>query len=323
METGCVTADGKFLVGIHSPSFQVTNLRENTYPAVLGTDPDGRPVDNQVNFPQGDVTEPLADRIFEIPNPFPFRGVTYINSSWADKNAENPEKIRLPVPENVSFLNSLHEIPENSNQGSIDAKALLKALPRPLALALANTSTDPEELVLLAESTCTFILDTKGRPTGILFQKNRKGRPFPKIKDHTLYEILANNPYLPNDYKRAMVLVPGIQGASEITGEWEDKKSHVFEYLRRNSYIPWGHFAANTAHDTVRYSIQDLSLEDMTGMRSLFCQRIYVRLAKEFGISLPGPRRTLKETELESLRLKILDALAQGQRTSFNGSLWG
>jgi hypothetical protein len=51
---------------------------------------------------------------------------------------------------------------------------------------------------------------------------------------------VANNPCLPDLYKEVMVLRPGVQGQSEIVGEWRTGGSRVFEYLRRNSYIPWG-----------------------------------------------------------------------------------
>ena len=72
-----------------------------------------------------------------------------------------------------------------------------------------------------------------------------------------------------------MVLRPGAQGGSEIVGEWpQDGQTHVFEYLRRNSYIAGGHFAANMADDAVRYSIDTLSAADMKGLRHLYYQRI-------------------------------------------------
>ena len=92
----CVGKDGRFIVGIHDPGFKVTNLRENDRLHPLGALADGTPVENRANFPLGDVEEPHADRIYEIANPFSFRGVTYVNSRWADRTANEPETIMLP-----------------------------------------------------------------------------------------------------------------------------------------------------------------------------------------------------------------------------------
>ncbi len=80
----CVGKDGRFIVGVHAPEFEVKNLRDSDHFASLGALEDGTAIDNQVNFPSGDIFEPKADRIYEIPNAFPFRGTTYINSAWAD-----------------------------------------------------------------------------------------------------------------------------------------------------------------------------------------------------------------------------------------------
>jgi hypothetical protein len=139
---------------------------------------------------------------------------------------------------------------------------------------------------------------------------------------------LANNIFLPDDYKDVMVLRPGAQGGSEIVGEWqnEDKGSHVFEYLRRNGYIPWGHYAANMANDAVRYQIDDLTMEDMTAMRHLYYQRSYVRLADELGIGMTGRRKMYTLLELEELRNRIKEVLSSPKTKStlqFNGTLWG
>ncbi|MFW6334790.1 MAG: hypothetical protein ACOC0W_05910, partial [Desulfosalsimonas sp.] len=202
-------------------------------------------------------------------------------------------------------------------------------LPMPLKLALAETGTDPEDLVILAHLACDFLLDEKtGRPSGLVYAKDAKDRPRAKINDHTLFEILANNACLPEDYRRVMVLIPGVQGGNEIVGEYvsRDGSCHVYEYLRRNSYIPWGHYAANMAEDSIRYSVSDLSDTDMRAMRHLYYQRTYVRLARDLGIKPGVGRRQLSEEELENLRFRIVDMLSDpATRGSlfFNRTLWG
>jgi hypothetical protein len=123
-----------------------------------------------------------------------------------------------------------------------------------------------------------------------------------------------------------MVLRPGVQGSSEIMAEWPlESGSHVFEYLRRNSYIPWGHFASNMANDAVRYHIKDLSEADFTGLRHLYYQRTFVRLAEQLDIEIPGTRRCMHDNELEELRRNIIDKLAAGPDESlpFDATLWG
>ena len=37
-----------------------------------------------------------AESVFEIANPFPFRGTTYIGKTWADDKRRDPSAIRLP-----------------------------------------------------------------------------------------------------------------------------------------------------------------------------------------------------------------------------------
>jgi hypothetical protein len=163
------------------------------------------------------------------------------------------------------------------------------------------------------------------RPTGMGFHGNENGVPQPEIFDRDLFEAVANSPSLPADYRHAMVLRPGVQGASEIVGDWPQYNgTHVFEYLRRNSYIPWGHYAANMADDSVRYSLDTLTPEDMTAMRHLYYQRTYVRLARSLGLSVPATRRPLSDDELEMLRLAVRKALPAGRRRlRFTASLWG
>jgi len=324
----CVTPEGRFIFGIHKPSFTVRNLREKDFIAVLGKLPDGSPHFNRINFPPGDVTESRADWIYEIPNPFPFRGATYIARSWAEQKAENPSSILLPKPSPVSFSVFM----KNQFGSSFSRKQLSKAfqeLPEPMLLALAETSTDPDDLIRIAEICCGVIADPDtGKPKGLSYQENRKGVIRADIKNYDLFEVLVNNIHLPDEYKEAMVLKPGVQGESEIVGEWQGqgKDGHVFEYLRRNSYIPWGHYASNMAHDSIRYAVRDLSLADITGLRHIYYQRTYIRTAEQLGIRLSIRRKTLSQEGLEDLRVRIKQALFikdSGGSLEFNASLWG
>ncbi|MCP3873778.1 MAG: hypothetical protein GY699_11550 [Desulfobacteraceae bacterium] len=322
----CVGKDGRFIVGIHKPHFHVKNLRGNNYFSSLGKLDDGTDIDNTINFPENDLYEPNADIIYEIANPFSFRGTTYINSAWADQKADHPETIKILGTEPCSFLKNFDAFQENK---SIKEKAaLLDILPHPLLIALAQASTDPEELILLAKKTCNIMINPNDdEPIGIGYKKNRNNKAIPDIFDHELFEVLVNNPNLPNNYKNTLVLKPGVQGNNEITGEYlsEDKNTHVFEYLRRNSYIPWGHFASNMANDAIRYTTQDLSCEDMKGIRHLYYQRAFTRLAAELGIGLPDKKKCMADSELEDLRIKIQSKLQNNPEASlqFNSSLWG
>ncbi len=179
--------------------------------------------------------------------------------------------------------------------------------PAPLLLALATCSTDPEDLKKLAEQSCEIIKD-QDKPTGLRYRQESSGNLKPVIHDHELFEAVANNPHLPDDYKIVMVIRPGAQGGSTIVGEWpRDEQSHVFEYLRQNSYIPGGHYAANMADDAIRYSTEALSSEDLRGLRHLYYQRSYVRLAIDLGVPPPiTHKRALKEAELEELRITVI-----------------
>jgi hypothetical protein len=76
------------------------------------------------------------------------------------------------------------------------------------------------------------------------------------------------------------------------------------------------------AHDAVRYRIRDLSLPDMEGLRHLYYQRVYVRLASELEMEIP--RATLDNAELEAMRQSILDAVrTRKSPPACTGSLWG
>lgn len=308
-----VTPEGQFKYGIHKPSYSATNLREKANLDTLGTDQAGRPVGNKKNFPDSDVTVKNADWIFEIPNPLPFKGRTYIDKVWADNSANDYGRIRIPVPGKVSLSTTLED-------EKIDS-SFIEKLPKPLQLALATSSTDPSDLIHLAHISCEIVTHSDNK-LGLLYKKNDRGEHQAVIHNHLLFEATANNPYLPDHYKIAMVIRPGAQGGSEIVGEYrESDHSHVYEYLRRNSYIPGGHYAANMAEDTIRYSIASLNKEDIPGVRHLYYQRTYVRLAETLGVPLPASHRTLTVEQLEKLRKMIGVALATS--TTEQATLWG
>ncbi len=312
----CVTPHKTFIYGVHKPAYIVDNLRPETHIENLGHLPSGNPYTNQINFPKESVRVDNADWIFEIPNPLPFRGSTYIDKEWADASADNPERISLPDKPDLS----LSKILENEQ---IPA-ALLDKLPVPLLLSLATCSTDPKDLIRLAELSCHLEKDDHDIPTGLSYNEDEKGRIRARIKDHALFEAVANNPALPDAYKKVMVLRPGAQGGSEIIGEYRDEeKSHVFEYLRRNSYIAGGHYAANMADDAVRYSIGQLSEHDMEGLRHLYYQRTYIRLANALKLDRPASQQTFSVNELEVLRKQIRDTISAGSTLKFTATLWG
>ena len=310
----CVTPEGVFIYGIHKPSYTVKNLRQHTTPGHLGRCSDGTPIGNRSNFPEGDVEVNTANWIFEIVNPLPFRGATFIDKSWADARATESSKIRLAERPPLSFDAFLRD-------RNMDT-SLTTDLPRPLLLTLATCSTDPADLIQLAGLCCEFIFAEDGEATGLSYTRTPDGYDRAVIHDHELFEAVANNPALPDSYKKVMVLRPGAQGASEIVGEWGGRKaSHIYEYLRRNSYIAGGHFAANMAEDAVRYSITSLSGTDMDGLRHLYYQRMYTRLAQMQGIDL-GNRRFFNEDDLERLRRDLLEKI--DSTTSANtATLWG
>jgi hypothetical protein len=314
----CVSPQGRFVYGIHRPRFTADNFRQHDQLADLGILPDGMRHRNTANFPAGTVQEPAADWIFEIPNALPFRGTTYIGKVWADATAANPDRIHLPRAPEISFF---------ADHGDAQtARQAIENLPRPLKLALAVTSADARDLCCLAHVACTFCLhENSGRPWGLTYEQRGDGRIRAAIKDEALFEAVANNRHLPEDYQQAMVLRPGAQGDSEIMGEWyrPEPHSHVLEYLRRNSYIPWGHYAANMANDAVRYRVQDLTWQDMAGMRHLYYQRSYTRMATLLGLKAVGGRRCLTNGELETLREQIMEKIERGQRVDFDRTLWG
>jgi hypothetical protein len=322
-----VRPDGHFRIALHQASYRVANLRPHERVGELGRFADGRPVTNQKNFPAGAVDASETEGVFEIANPFPFRGTTYIGKSWADDKRRDPSAISLPPRPAVSMLQWIRAHC-SAVVSTTTPSDLLKTMPEPVQLALAVNSTDPEDLILLAKAAGDFIYDTAtGQPTGLCYASRSDGSVRPRIHNRALFEAVANNACLPDEYKDAMVLRPGAQGDSAIVGEWHGESgSHVFEYLRRNSYIPWGHYAANMANDAVRYQPEALTMADMTGMRHLYYQRTYVRLAEMIGMKLPTERKVLEPRDLESLRLEILASLedaASPIAIPLNGDLWG
>jgi len=314
----CVTPQQHFIYGVHKPAYTVGNLRKGKKIESLGTVAGQSGLDNSPNFPDGPVSVGQADWIFEIPNPFPFRGTTFIDQEWADACAADYDRIGLPRKEPVSLTSTL--------QQSGISSSLFGQLPAALLLALATCSTDPHDLVRLAELSCAIEKDASGTVVGLAYRQKKNGRIRPVLYDHALFEAVANNPCLPDNYKKIMVLRPGAQGGSEIVGEWSDGgKTHIFEYLRRNSYIAGGHYAANMADDSVRYAISELSAHDMQGLRHLYYQRIYVRLAAQLGLELPAEQRALTPEELESVRQRIQQALDSPdyQEQPAVATLWG
>jgi hypothetical protein len=313
----CVAPAGRFVYGLHRPCYTVANLRAEDAIRPLGRLADSSPVDNRANFPPAEVREEQADWIFEIPNAFPFRGTTYINKAWADGKAADPAAIVLPAPPEVSFRLAL----AGKAPAGRELEQSLAAMPEPLLLALAATSTDPADLSALARLCCEFVAGPGGRPEGLRYRQEN-GRPRPLLHRHALFEAVVNNPHLPDDYKEVMVLRPGAQGGSEIVGDWRGG-ARVYEYLRRNSYIPWGHYAANFADDSVRYRVDALSAADMGGLRHLYYQRTCVRLAAALGMPVPG-RRQLPVAELEELRRQVVAAVAvEAAPLPFTATLWG
>jgi hypothetical protein len=324
----CVAPNGKFIFGLHSPSYTVENLRQTETIEALGETADGTVIDNRRNFPNGTVDVSAAEKVYEIPNPFPFRGTTYILKRWADEKALDLSMIQLPMPPRTSFTEAIEKLPSISKFSETGRKQLLVALPKSLQLALAVTSTDPEDLMPLAALSCEFLWDHANQiPVGMRYAPSSDGSMRPVIHDPVLFETLANNRYLPSVYKEVMVLRPGAQGGSEIVGEYlsDDGNSHIYEYLRGNSYIPWGHYAANMAPGSIRYRIEDLTRSDMHGLRHLYYQRIFIEMAKQLGINLPGSRRSFSVGELEDIRNRILRHLSDPgcPPMNFNQTLWG
>ena len=316
MSLSSVTPDGVFCVGVHAPSYHVLNKRECSYPITLGIDENGIPVTNKGNFKKGTVKIEDARVIYEIRNPFPFRGCTYIDSGWAEARAAEPERISISNHSEASLYTSL-----KNKVTDEQLKEIICELPHSIKYTVAQNSQNPEELILLASSCCTFLFDKEGAPNGLVYAE-KGNQKVPEIKDFELFETIANNQALPDEYKKVMVLNPGVQGTSEIVGDFAEGTTEVFEYLRSNSYIPWGHFAANFSHNSIRYQIEDLSFSDMQGLRHLYYQRIYLILAEKIGLDVRKNQKRISPGELEKLRKEIIAALSE---TDFEktATLWG
>jgi len=309
-----ITPQGKFVYGIHKPRYCVANLRTGKNIEPLGSYKDGSQHSNAPNYPDGDIAVEEGGWIFEIPNPLHFRGATYIDKRHADAAAADYSRIPLPRQEELSLTTHLqqHNVPTD----------IIDSLPRPLLLTLATCSTDPDDLIRLAGLSCEFIFDDASSVTGLRYTTGNKGKTKARIKYHDLFEAVANNPALPDEYKKAMVLRPGAQGESEIVGEYQSgSSSHIYEYLRKNSYIAGGHFAANMADDAVRYSIAELTADDMQGLRHLYYQRMYVAISSHCGIAIVK-RSLYSEEELEELRLQLLEKLTEESVPNL-ATLWG
>ncbi len=310
-----VNPDGRFVTGLHRPCYKVVNNRMTSMIMNLGVTGEGEVVRNEVNFIEGDIHVRGAQPIYEIPNAFPFWGTTYILGDVA-KSASYKKR---PVFLGPSGITSFGDLPGIRHLP-------IEEIPRPVALAMAQTCTSPELLVMLLPLAARFQRDKDGAITGIEFEKKADGSMHPKILDHDLYETLGNNPALPDPIKQVMLLRPGVQGTSPIVGEYiEKEKCHIYEYLRANSYIPWGHYAANMAEDSIRYSVRDLDMVDISGLRHLYYQRIYSSLAMELGIGLSGVRGLLSVGELERLRKAINSHIkaAEAKDLRFTATLWG
>jgi len=308
-----ISPTGTFCYGIHKPSYRVDNLRSETKIDKLGSDQDEKDVLNAVNYPDEAIEVTGADWIYEIANPFPFRGSTFIGKTWADRNAQDPDKIKLPPRPEVS-LSHFFETNNISTE-------LIPTLPRPLLLSLATTSTDADDLVQLAHISCSFDSNSSGIVNGLNYTRKKDGAFRAVIHDHDLFEAVANNPALPDHYKITMVIKPGAQGSSEIVGDFRDgDKTHIYEYLRKNSYIGGGHYAANMADDAIRYSVETLLTEDMTGLRHLYYQRTYTRIASLLGI--PFDKKILSTETLELLRQEICSRLTDTD-IALKATLWG
>ncbi len=330
----CVAPDGSFLAILHSPSFIVKNLRKTDFIASIGRlDESGLDVDNSINFPSGDVAVRDAEGVYEVPNPFPFWGATYILKFQAERLAGAPRFRFRPDGRGDAENSLLRVLLKGECRDDAGRSYGLADLPRPLLLAVVQTSRDPELLEAVAKLSCCFEFDSAGNPIGLQYARRASGETSPILKDHDLFEVVVNNPALPDRYKQAMVLVPGVQGLNPVVGEYGPTgDTHVWEYMRANSYIPWGHYASNMAHDSIRYRVGDLRYEDLKGLRALYYQRIYVQLAASLDVPVPSGAAGLGATffpvgQLEDMRSLLLEAVRRrmdsGADIPFNATLWG
>ena len=182
----CVAPLGQFVYGIHKPRFKATNLRENDYVVALGRTSNQEIISNADNFPDKDVQVTAGAWIFEIPNAFPFMGATFILKAKADQT--------------VDGCNPFHELSERKDEGR--RKFNRETESRADLLSLASSSTDPELLAYLAERSCDFVFDQSTNiVSGRMYREHGTGRLSPVILDHHLFQLVSNNPSLPDAYK--------------------------------------------------------------------------------------------------------------------------
>jgi len=332
----CVHPSGRFLCGIHRPSYRVINRRMTEAHRILGHDAEKTPIDNKANFPPAHLCVENGEWVYEIPNPFPFWGATYILSWPADNFSKGHDNFSFkPVREEGQDFPLLKKIFSGTLKTQDDhATYSVQDLPRYILLAVAQSCRDPEILKAIVPLACKLEYNSEGTPVGFAYDTNGQGKKRPVIHDHDLFETLGNNPALPEEYRLVMVLWPGAQGDNPILGEYRSEpRTHIWEYLRANSYIPWGHYASNMAQDSIRYKASDLSIEDIRGLRHLYYQRIYSQMALYLDIidqeTFQQERKLspLDETGLESLRHKITERISQllekGEKLPFAATLWG
>ena len=139
----CIDPSGVFICALHQPSYKVVNLRQADALAVLGHDSDGNAINNQANFPRGDLAINDACRVCEIPNAFPFWGATYILYDQARKFSKDPEQFRFTTrcdEESDKPSPLLKDLLNGCLKGSNEKIYSLKDLPRSVLLSLAQTS---------------------------------------------------------------------------------------------------------------------------------------------------------------------------------------
>ncbi|MFO8240942.1 MAG: hypothetical protein R6T90_08090 [Dissulfuribacterales bacterium] len=329
----CIDPSGVFICALHQPTYKVINLRQTDTSAVLGHDSDGNTIDNKANFPHGNIFINNIGKVWEIPNAFPFWGATYILYEQAEQFSKSPKQFRFTRgnEEPVKSSPLLKDLLNGCLKGADEKIYSLKDLPRTVLLSLAQTSKDQELLKAIAHLACRFELDSNQEPVGIKYENDEQNRPKPVLLDQELFEVVGNNMACPDNYKLAMLLIPGIQGNSPIVGEYAfDPRTHIWEYLRTGSYIPWGHYASNMAHDCVRYRAKELLPEDVTGLRHLYYQRVYTQMALNLNIVkgiFPENFNTLSVSELEFLRRSVVKEVTnrskKGEDLPYTATLWG
>jgi len=329
----CISPDGNFIFGLHKPVYQVTNVRLTSQVEVIGYDEKNQPVHNSHNFVEGDIACQNTQGVYEILNPFPIWGATYILKKPADKYAEDISTWRFNFDHDIQSHpltgknDLIATLANQSLSDTSDKTYSISDLPQCLLVALAQTTDCPDILIRLAHIACDLVYINNSL-AGIRFKKNAKGQLTPVIHNHELFEVVVNNPFLPDKYKQTMVLIPGSQGNSPIIGEYKDSKTHIWEYLRANSYIPWGHYASNMAQDSIRYSVSDLSIQDIYGLRHLYYQRVMLIMAQELDIDIKQYLNKLPISNelIEMLRKNIIKKLQDTEirdNLNYTGTIWG